>query len=395
MDAPVVPGEAERAEALEKRAAELVPVLEARAAETEALRRLPDETVADLKAAGLSRLCQPRRYGGAELPIDRAVRVVAATARGCASAAWICAIHSDHAIILGMFADEASEDVWGADPEAVISAGFFPAGGAERVDGGWRLSGKWGWVSGCDFADWLLLATVAPVRGEAPEHAFFLVPASAAEIEDNWHVMGLRGTGSKNVVVEDCVVPDHRTLAYVLARDGEAARAKGEARPLYRLPHTCTVPFFFNAVGIGVAEGALDAVAAQIAGRESRGVRLAGLPTLQAGLAEAAAEIDCARLLVERDAREAMAAMRAGRSLTMRERARNRRDQAYAGRLCRSAVDRLHAMSGASAIFDGHAAERRFRDAHAVASHYIQSWEIAGATYGEVAFGLEPSSPMI
>ncbi len=392
-DALEIRDEAERAAALEKRANDLLPVLEARAAETESLRRLPDATVADLASAGLSRLCQPRKYGGAELPLDRAVRIVAAVARGCGSSGWICAVHSDHSILLSMFSGEAAEDVWGEKPEAVISAGLRPTGRVERVSGGWRLSGEWGWVSGCDFADWFLLAAMAPVGRTGATHTFFLVPRREATIEDNWRVMGLRGTGSKNVVVGESFVPDHRTLPRPLANGGAEARGNGETRPLYRLPHVTAVPFFFNGVGLGIAESMFCAVSDRIANGE--GAKLVPARALQAGVAEAAAEIDCARLLIERDTSETMAAMRAGRPLTMGEKARNRRDQSYAGRLCRSAVERLQSMAGAGAIFDDRAAQRKFRDMHAVAGHYVQSWDIAGTTFGEVAFGLEPTSPHI
>ena len=381
--------ETERAAALEKRANDLLPVLDSRAAETEKLRRLPEATVADLGSAGLSRLCQPRKYGGAELPLDRAVRIVATVARGCGSSGWICAVHSDHSILLSMFPGEAAEDVWGEDPEAVISAGLRPTGRVERVAGGWRLSGEWGWVSGCDFADWFLLAAMAPVGRTGATHTFFLVPRRDAKIEDNWHVMGLRGTGSKNLAVAERFVPDHRTLQRPLANGGAEARGNRETRPLYRVPHVTAVPFFFNGVGLGIAESMFDA----LADRGGESVELARAPTL--GVAEAAAEIDCARLLIERDTSETMAAMRAGRSLSMREKARNRRDQSYAGRLCRSAAERLQGMEGAGAIFDDHAAQRKFRDMRAVTGHYVQSWDIAGTTFGEVAFGLEPTSPHI
>ena len=395
MTALEIRDESERATALEKQALDLLPVLEARGAETEKLRRLPDATVADLRSAGLSRLCQPRKYGGAELSLDRAVRIVATVARGCASAGWICAIHSDHSILVNMFPAEVSEEIWGENPEAVISAGYFPVGRVERVSGGWKLSGKWGWVSGCDFADWILLGAFVSPGEPDPGHTFFLVPRSETEIEDNWHVMGLRGTGSKNVMVEGCFVPDRRTLRFTQASGGAEARGNDETRPLYRLPHVTAVPFFFNGVGLGIAESMLDAVTDQIANRESMGVKLAGQPTLQAGIAEAAAEIDCARLLIERDTSGTMAAMREGRSLTMQEKARNRRDHAYAGRLCKSAVGRLQGMAGAGAIFDGHVVERKFRDMHAVVNHIIQSWDIAATTFGEVTLGLKPTSPLI
>ncbi len=130
------------------RARALVPVLAERAPETEQLRRLPDETVSDIKQAGLHHMGKPARLGGAELPLDATVDILATLARGCTSTAWICGVHTDHSIVTGMFPPETVDEIWGDAPDAIISAGFFPAGSNERVEGGWRLTGTWNFVSG-------------------------------------------------------------------------------------------------------------------------------------------------------------------------------------------------------------------------------------------------------
>ena len=398
MNALDIKDETERADALKSQALEYVATLEARAEEAETLRQLPPETLEDFKSIGFSRLCQPRKFGGAELPLDRAADIIATLAGGCGSSAWVCAVYTDHSILSTMFADQVGEDIWGSNPIAIISAGYPPMGRVERAAGGWRLSGKWGWVSGCDYAEWFIFGALMPDDQDEQAgmvHSFFLVPRSDIEIEDNWHVMGLRGTGSKNVIVRESIVPDHRVVSSPLVNGGEAARGKGETRPLYRLGHVSAVPIVFNSVALGIAESLLDAIRVQIAGRESHGAKLATLPTMQINIADSAAEIDCARLLLMRDSAGAMAAMRQGRSLTLDERARNRRDNAYIGRLCKSAVDRLHGMAGSSAILDGHVAQRKFRDLHAAVSHISMSWDIAGTTFGEVAYGLDPTSPLI
>lgn len=394
MSALEIDDEAARAAALRQSAEAFVATLASRGDETETLRHLPAETVADLKSMGFSRLCQPRRYGGAELPLDAAVDIISILARGCASTAWVTAIHLDHSILSSMFPAEATDDIWGDDPQALISAGYFPAGKVERLDGGWRLAGKWGWVSGCDFADWFLFGAFLPGDDGALDHNFFLVPRSDIEIEDNWHVMGLCGTGSKNVAVRETVVPDHRVLSLAKVNGGAEARGNAETRPLYRLGHVASVPFAMSAVALGIAESLLEIMTAQIAGREAMGQRLAALQSMQLSISEAAAEIDCARLLMARDTAEAMAAMRDGRPMTILERARNRRDMTYMARLCKSATNRLSDMAGASGVFDGHPAQRKFRDLQTAVRHIALSWEIAATTCGEVMFGLEPNSPL-
>ena len=382
--------------ALMARATALVPVLAGRAEEAERLRQLPPATIDDLKRASLHRICQPRRFGGSEAPLDAAIEIVATLARGCASTAWVAAIHTDHAIIAGMMDPRAADDIWGDDADACISAGLTPGGTAERVDGGWRIAGTWGWSSGCDYADWLILNVLLPgADGGAPVPTFCLVPRAEITIDDNWHVMGLAGTGSKNVVVADAVVPDHRTRSTREINAGAGERGTGEPGPLYRLPHVATVPFLLAAPSLGVAESLLELLIDDLKDRQSRGGKVAELATMQVHIAEAAAEIDSARLLAQRDCAAAMAAIVARRDLTLAERARGRRDQAYTTMLCRRASQRLFTAAGGTALFRSNAIECKFRDLQAISGHLALNWDFAGSTWGRIAFGLDPNTPMV
>jgi len=297
-------------------------------------------------------------------------------------------------VLLGKFDPEAIDDVWGSNGDALISAGYAPSGTAERIEGGWRLAGTWGFASGCDHADWLLLGSFLPLDGEHAEPCLCLVPRADVRIDDNWQVIGLSGTGSKNLVVDGACVPDHRVLSLAVANGDEAPGGR-PVSPLYRLPHVSTVPFMFSATGLGIAEGLLALMTQSLTGGTSRGQRLAEVQALQIHLAESAAEIDSARLLIERDTREAMQAVDAGRALTLAEKARNRRDQAYSVRLCRTAVDRLFAAAGTRGLFSQHGAQRRFRDMCAMSTHVALGWDIAATTWGRVALGLQPQTPFI
>lgn len=375
----------------------LVPTLLERAPQTESLRRLPDETIAELRDAGLTRLCQPRRVGGAELPLDEAVDIMTVLARGCASTAWVCGIYSDHAATIGTFAPRAVDDIWADNPNALVSAGVTPTGKVQPDgDDGWRLSGRWSWSSGCDFADWVMLSTIVPAGGGASGGVHMcLVPRDDFTIDDDWHVMGMAGTGSKTVVVDNAYVPSYRTLPAEIAADGSGEAKGSESGPLYRLSRPSTIPFFLVAPALGCAEAALEAHLADIGQRRSRVGRVAELPTAQMHVAEAAAEIDSARLLMMRDLRAAMAAAAEGRAWTLEDRARGRRDQAYVGMLCRRAVDRLFTAAGGGALAMSNDQQRRFRDIHAITAHLAMSWDIAATTYGRIAFGLEPGSVSI
>jgi len=378
---------------LKSRAAALEPALAARAAATEALRRLPDETILELKAAGLHRICQPARFGGAEMPLDEACDIVATLARGCSSTGWVAGVYTDHQILIGMFDPRAADDVWGDNRDALVSAGFTPGGKYDRVEGGWRVSGSWEWSSGCDHADWLILGVLLPTGPDgAIEPNYCIASHDDVVIEDNWHVMGLSGTGSKNLHVESAFVPDYRALPFRMAGAGGVARGQSEAPALYRLPHPPCVPFLLAVPSLGIAESLLEAVIEQMAGRSSRGVRVAEHQTLQVHIAEAAAQIDAARLLVMRDTGDAMAAMHESRELMPLERARNRRDHAYVVRECRAAVDRLFTTLGGQGIFLDNAMQRKFRDMHAMSGHFALNWDIAATTYGQVALGLDPQT---
>jgi 3-hydroxy-9,10-secoandrosta-1,3,5(10)-triene-9,17-dione monooxygenase len=203
-------------EAYLERVRALLPVLRERAADAEKLRRLPDETFADFQQAGLFRALQPRRYGGYELdpaPFYQAVMEVGAV---CGSSAWILGVIGVHNWHIAIFPPQAQEDVWGKDTGIQLSTSLAPTGTVQRVDGGFRLSGRWSFSSGCDFCQWAVLGGLAPSAelGQLPDARVFLVPRIDYAIDDNWRVMGLCATGSKDIVVDDAFVPEYRTHSY-------------------------------------------------------------------------------------------------------------------------------------------------------------------------------------
>src|SRR6476620_6451413 len=201
------------------RAAQLVPTLAARARATEQLRRIPEETISELTAAGLFRILQPHRMGGAELPYEALVRATAVLARGCGSTAWVYANLANHAFMLALWPGEAQQEVWSRSADALIgSALMFPPGRATKASGGFRLTGRWKFSSGIDACSWTMLGGIASADGELPDYRVFLVPAGDYETFDTWYAAGLRGTGSKDVAVSDIFVPEHRALAVNLMK---------------------------------------------------------------------------------------------------------------------------------------------------------------------------------
>jgi 3-hydroxy-9,10-secoandrosta-1,3,5(10)-triene-9,17-dione monooxygenase len=370
-----------------------VPVLRSRAPEAEKLRRVPSDSIADLRKAGLFRTMQPAVLGGHELPLDEAVLITATVAEGCGSTGWVQGIFSDHCATLGMFDGQAQKDVWGGSPDSLISSGFMPSGKAARAEGGYRLSGRWPFSSGCDHADWALVRSFVPAARDAepPELCMFLVPKTDYTIIDNWFVMGMSGTGSKDFELKgEIFVPAHRAMANRELANGSGPGSAFNGGALYRLPRHASVPFCLAAPLIGMAERALQTFVEGMRERSSGERRAPHEGAIHVRVASAAAEVDAARALMLRDCREAMEIVERGGQLSLEQRARNRRDIAYVAQLCTQALDRLFASGGAGKIFLEGEAQRLLRDMHAAGQHIALNWDVAGTTYGRVMAGLPP-----
>src|SRR5215471_3722049 len=193
-----------------ERARTLIPLLAERAPAAAAARQLPAATIAEYHAAGILRILQPRRFGGVQGRFSLFSRIVEELTYGCASSAWVYAVLAEHQWIIAQYPEKAQIDVWGDDPEAVASSSLAPRAAARRVGGGWRLSGQFPFSSGCDHAQWAILGAFLGVAGDPRHIAYLLAPLREIEIVDDWHVLGLAGTGSKTLAVHDVFVPEHR-----------------------------------------------------------------------------------------------------------------------------------------------------------------------------------------
>lgn len=381
------------------RARLLVPVLRQRAGATEKLRRLPDATIADLQQTELFRLFQPTRYGGIEAPFRAFVDIGGTLGRGCGSTSWVFNNLVVHNWMLGYWPERTQDEIWKEKPQALIGSSFvFPAGRAEKVEGGYRLSGKWPFSSGIDASDWMMLAApVAREQGPAPEPRFFIVPRGDYTEIDNWHAMGLAGTGSKDVAADNVFVPEHRTLA---AADGKGAPHPGSAvnpGALYKLPWYALFGFVNGATALGIAQGAVEEFQAATRARvaTATGRQVADFATMQIRVAEAATLVDAAETLMLKDCDEAMRIAEAGKLAAMEEKTRWRRDAAFGVRMSVKAIDMLFAGAGGAAIVETHPLQRSLRDAHAAQGHIGLNWDANGTMFGRVALGLDPDFPLL
>ncbi len=372
-----------------ERARALIPRLAERAPAATSARTLPAETIAGYHAAGILRILQPRRFGGMQGRFSLFSRIVEELTYGCASSAWVYAVLAEHQWIIAQYPEQAQIDVWGDDPLAVASSSLAPRAPAKKVQGGWRLSGRYTFSSGCDHAQWAILGAFLGEAGDAHSVAYLLVPLSEVEIVDDWQVLGLAGTGSKSLMVRDVFIPEHRC---VIVSDLFAGTPPGAAvhpdYPVVRAPRGFLVSHSLAPVCIALGTRALELVCASLTTRLSRGVtRLADSENVQMTIGEAAAAIDAATLLLHVGRDASTAAVSTGRRITEAEAMHARRDMVYAQHRVGWALERLCELSGARWVYDSDPLQEIRRDVMTILTHHAANRAAAFAPYGQMLLG--------
>jgi resorcinol 4-hydroxylase (FADH2) len=385
-------------EELIDRARGMVPEIRALAEETERNRNVLPHIIDKIRDAELLRTCRPREFGGFEYDGETALRIALTISAACASTGWAVNGAVSNGRSIAHFPIEAQREVWDGNEDPFTCACFAPTGTAVPVDGGYVLSGAWSFASGCDASSWVKLgAFITPQDATPPfEGAFFLLPIGDCEIVDNWFVCGLAGTGSKDIVAREAFVPAHRVLLFADARSGTAPGGKYHQNPLYRMPLLIHGASMLASTAVGAARGALDAYLEMTRARKTRGALAGGqLPmaefaTIQLRYAEAAAAVESAELILLTDMRDMTQKLYAGEEITIADRIRCRRNQAWVTKLAVQAVEALNASTGGYGLHLSNPVQRAWRDANAVARHVSLNWDAVGTMYGQHAFGLEP-----
>ena len=385
-------------EELITRARDMAPEIRELAEETERNRTISPRIIDKIRNAELLRTCRPKEFGGFEHDGLVAFEIALVISAACASTGWTMNGALSNGISFGHFPIEAQRELWGDGVDPFTSACFAPTGAAVPTDGGYVLSGKWSFASGCDHSSWIRLgAVIRPTSGAQPyDGAFFLLPIGDVEIEDNWFVCGLAGTGSKNIIVREAFVPKHRVLLFADTRAGRTPGAQHHKNPLYRLPLLVVGATMLASTAVGAARGALAAYLDTTIGRKTRGalagggLAIAEFATIQLRFAEASAAVDAAETLLFTDLRRATEELRAGEEISVAERIRCRRNQAYASKLALQAVEALNASTGGYGLMLSNPVQRAWRDVNAVARHVSLNWDAVGTMYGQHAFGIEP-----
>jgi alkylation response protein AidB-like acyl-CoA dehydrogenase len=347
----------------------LAPVLAARAGEIEAARRLPPDLVAELTAAGCFGMLRPPSHGGSGVGLATSMRVYEELSRADASVGWTVAIGAGCWLDVVGLPRSTFDAVFAGDPDVKLGGGIAPAGVAVPAAGGYRVTGRWGFVSGCQHCDWIYgncIEEGATGNGTMPPLRVALFRAGEVEIEDTWSVSGLCGTGSHDVVAEDVFVPAERTYALLSAEpcvDG----------PLVRIPLPSPYVLQMASVALGVAQGALDDILALATDKVPlfAGASLAANPLFQNQLGEADARLRAARALLYGEAGEAWAAALGDDPFTPEHRARIRAAGVWAADAAAAVVDMAYRAGGGSSLYRSGPLQRRFRDVHALTQHFL------------------------
>ena len=378
------------------RARAMIPVLAERAAKAEAERRVSEETIADMQAAGFFRVLQPARWGGYQMDMATYFEIQLALAQGDMSVAWVYGVVGVHPWLMGLLDERAAQDVWGADDTMLVSSSLMPAGTLTRASGGFRLSGRWKFSSGCQHCGWAFLGVnTARDPLEPPDRCVLLVPRSDYQIVDTWHVAGLKATGSHDIVVEDVFVPEHRLLQFVDAFRGAAPGLKVNTSPLYRLPFGQIFVRGVSTAALGALQGMLDAFVRYGAARVSRGGRTADDPVAQLAVAEAAAAIDEMKTILERDFHTLADYAQRGELPPLKLRMEYKLHSALVAERCSNLATRLFRATGGIGIYNDQPFSRFLADINAGRQHISNQLEPIGRAYAAVMLGAEPAKDLM
>ncbi|MCV7107738.1 MULTISPECIES: acyl-CoA dehydrogenase family protein [Mycolicibacterium] len=374
------------------------------AEEAEKIGKLTDNTVKAMKHLGHIRLLQPKAHGGLEVHPREFAETVMATAALDPSAGWINGVVGVHPYQLAYADPRVAQEIWADDVDTWVASPYAPQGVAVPTDGGYIFTGRWQFSSGTDHCDWIILGAMVGSNEPGaegtplmpPQMLHMILPRKDYEIvEDSWDVVGLRGTGSKDVIVNGAFVPDYRTMDGMKVMDGTAQREAGMTEPLYLMPWSTMFPLGISSATIGIAEGALAAALDYQRQRvNSSGVAIKDDPYVMYAIGEAAADINAARQELLANADRIFDLVSAGKEVSFEDRAAGRRTQIRAVWRAVSAVDEIFARCGGNAARMDKPLQRYWRDAHVGQAHAIH---VPGTVYHASALsslGVDPQGPL-
>ena len=376
----------------------ILPTIAANAVRAEQDRSVPAENIALLKSIGMHRAFLPKHYGGMEISLPQFAQCIALLAGACASTAWAMSLLCTHSHQMAMFSPTLQQEVWQTNPDATASSSIAPFGRTEEVEGGVTFSGEMGWSSGCDHAEWAIMGFRRKNAEGTQDYCFAVLPRSDYEIRDDWYAVGMRGSGSKTLIVRDAFVPEHRIQK---AKDMMEGKSAGfDLYPDSKIFYTPYRPYFasgFAAIGLGIAERMLEAYREKTKNRVRAytGVNVGTATPALMRLAESTHQVAAARAFLEKTWNEHAEHSEQQRYPTRETLAFWRTNQAYATKMCIQAVDRLFEAAGGNAWFEHNEMQRLFRDSHMTGAHAYTDYDVCAQILGRELMGLEPDPSMI
>lgn len=368
-------------------------MIAANAGRAEQERRVPRENYEALRDAGFFKSLQPARYGGRPIGAEEYAPAVVAIAQSCASTAWAMGLLAQHSHLLALMSTELQDEIWGDDTDALASSSVAAINGCVEVPGGVRLSGRWGWSSGCDHAKWAILGfkrAVPELEGMLIPH-FAVVPMSDLSIIDDWHVSALCGTGSKTLELENVLVPEHRVESLLALITG-MSKGFGTHPGIFHAPFTPWFSLGFSAVSLGVSLRFMDLYKEKVKSRTRAYTGAAEINSVPALLrvAESHHQLTAAQATLEKDwtsmTRHAISSQMPDEATAAHWRA----NQSYATKISIEALDRLWSASGGTAFFNDNEMQRLWRDSKMTGSHAYSDYDIARQRQGRQLLGLDP-----
>lgn len=371
-----------------------LPLIAKNATTTESGRKVPTENIEALHDAGFFKSLQPAKYGGTPMGAEEYVPAVISIAQNCASTAWASGLLAQHSHMLALMSEELQDEVWGDNPDALLSSSVAAINTCEEVAGGGvRISGRWGWSSGCDHASWAILGfkRASELLGGMLIPHFAVVPMTDLSIIDDWHVSALCGTGSKTLELKDVYVPEHR-IESIIALSSGGTRGFGVHPGIFHAPFTPWFSLGFSAVSLGISLRFLEVYKEKVKTRTRAYTGAAEVNSVPAMLriAESHHQLMAVQATLEKDwnsmTQHALSSQLPADDVSIHWRA----NQSYATKNAIEALDRLWAASGGNAFFNDNEMQRLWRDSKMTGAHAYSDYDLARQRHGRHLLGLEP-----
>lgn len=396
---PVIADRDENGDRLLEALQGIVPKLRERAGKAEAARRIPEETVNELRDMGAFRAVVPKRYGGMELPYPYIPQVFRILGRGCSSTGWAMGFLVFHNAQFGHFPLEAQEEVWGTRPGYTMAPGqVVPSGTAKQVKGGFEVSGRWGYATGINHGDWMLFSTLTEMQDGSKQVRRFYAPVTSFDVLDTWDTVSMKATGSHDVTLDKEFIPEHRSIPADDMRNFNSVGLGHNAGPLWKMPLVSYMVLGGVGPFIGAAEALLEIVTdvMKVKVGAYTGERQQGLMSQQMRIGRMAMDLDTVVRFWEGHTEDLWEEVKSGKEISLERRQEITAVAGHVGAKCYEIVNELAGAVGTRSYFSDSPIQRFHRDMASLSTHAMFEHDRLTNTYGSLRLGMElPQKAMV